>query len=84
MDVCDFLPVWFHFNGEFLRNSNGLFYVGDTQTMSYIDRNKLSLPEVVGHLRDHCTVKEGTLLHWLFLGRGMSTCLRALVDDRVC
>jgi len=53
MDVCDFLPVRFHFNGKFLRNSNGLFYVGGTQAMSYIDRDKLSLPEVVGHLRDH-------------------------------
>ncbi|CAD6268554.1 unnamed protein product [Miscanthus lutarioriparius] len=82
MDVCDFLLVRFHFNGDFLRNSNGLFYVGGTQAMSYIDRDKLSLPEVVGHLHDHCTVKEGTLLHWLFPGRDMSTGLRALVDDR--
>jgi alpha-galactosidase len=60
MDGCDFLPVRFHFNGEFLRNSNGLFYVGGTQAMSYIDRDKLSLPEVVGHLHDHFNVKEGT------------------------
>ncbi|XP_066374845.1 uncharacterized protein [Miscanthus floridulus] len=52
--------------------------------MSYIDRDKLSLPEVVGHLRDHCNVKEGTILHWLFPGRDMSTGLRALVDDKVC
>jgi alpha-galactosidase len=84
MDVCGVLPVRFHFNGEFLRNSNGLFYVGGTEAMSYIDRDKLSLPEVVGHLRDHCNVKEGTMLHWLFPGRDMSTGLRALVNDMVC
>ena len=52
--------------------------------MSYVDRDKLSLPEVLGHLRDHCDVKEGTILHWLFPGRDMRTGLRALVDDHVC
>jgi len=36
--------------------------------MSYIDRDKVSLPEVVGHLRDHLNVSEGVLLHWLFPG----------------
>jgi alpha-galactosidase len=46
MGVCHFLPVRFHYNGEFMRNSNGLFYVGGTQAMSYIDRDKLSLAEV--------------------------------------
>jgi len=84
MDVCDFLPVRFYFNGEFLSNSNELFYDGGTQAISYIDRDKLSVAEVAGHLRDHCNVKEGTMLHWLFPGRDMSTGLRALVDDRVC
>ena len=52
--------------------------------MSYVDRDKLSLPEVLGHLRDHCDVKEGTMLHWLFPRRDMRTGQRALVDDQVC
>jgi alpha-galactosidase len=78
------LPVHFHFNGEFFRNSNELFYVGGTEAISYIDRDRLSLSEVLGHLRDHCDVKEGTLLHWLFPGREMSIGLRALVDDKAC
>jgi len=52
--------------------------------LSFIDRDKMSLPKVVGHLRDHCNVKEGTMLHWLFPGTNMSTGLRALVDDKVC
>ena len=71
INFFDVLPVRFHFNGEFLRNSNDLFYVGGTQAMSYVDRDKLSLPKVLGHLRDHCDVKEGTMLHWLFPGRDM-------------
>jgi len=84
MDGCDLLPVRFHFNGEFVRKSDRLFYDRGTEAMSFIDRDKMSLPEVVGHLRDHCNVKEGTMLHWLFPGTNMSTCLRALVDDKVC
>jgi alpha-galactosidase len=84
MDPLDFLNVRFHFNGQFLKNGNELSYVGGTEAMSYIDRDKLSLPEVVGHLRDHFNVKEDTMLHWLFPGRDMTTGLRALVDDKVC
>ncbi|KAG0541094.1 hypothetical protein BDA96_03G466400 [Sorghum bicolor] len=45
MEFFDVLPVRFHFNGEFVRDSNDLFYVGGTQAMSYIDRDKLSLPK---------------------------------------
>jgi len=84
MDGCDLLPVQFHFNGEFVRKRDRLFYDRGTEAMSFIDRDKMSLPEVVGHLRDHCNVKEGTMLHWLFPGTNMSTGLRALVDDKVC
>ena len=84
MDGCDLLPVRFHFNGEFVRKSDRLFYDRGTEAMSFIDRDKMSLPEVVGHLCDHCNVKEGTMLHWLFPGTNMSTGLRALVDDKVC
>jgi alpha-galactosidase len=52
--------------------------------MSYIDRDKISLPEVVGHLRDHCIFSEGTSLHWLFPGKELENGLRVLVDDKVC
>ena len=44
----------------------------------------MSLPEVIGHLRDHCTVSEGTLLHWLFPGKELDSGLRVLVDDNSC
>jgi hypothetical protein len=33
MEFFDVLPVRFHFNGEFVRDSNDLFYVGGTQAM---------------------------------------------------
>jgi alpha-galactosidase len=52
--------------------------------MSYIDRDKISLPELVGHLRDHREVKEGSLLHWLFPRKELENGLRALVDDKAC
>jgi len=32
-------------------------YVGGREAMSYIDRDKVSLPEIVGHLRDHWNVR---------------------------
>ena len=78
------LTVRFHFNGEFVNDGKILQYVGGSEQMSYIDRDKVSLPEVIGHLKDHCAVEEGTLLHWLFPGRELKSGLRALVDDKVC
>ena len=43
-----------------------------------------SLPEVMGHLNDHCTVEEGALLHWLVPRRRLSNGLRVLMDDQAC
>jgi len=84
MDMLEMLTVRFHFNGEFVNDGKILQYVGGSEQMSYIDRDKVSLPEVIGHLKDHCAVEEGTLLHWLFPGRELKSGLRALVDDKVC
>ena len=42
------------------------------------------LPEVVGHLKDHCTISEGALLHWLFPGKELDSGLRVLLDDNAC
>ena len=52
--------------------------------MSYIDRDNVSLPEVVGHLREHLNVSEGVLLHWLFPGMELHDGLRVLLDDKAC
>lgn len=38
----------------------------------------------MGHLRDHCAVAEGALLHWLFPGKEPGNGLRVLLDDKAC
>ena len=45
MDVLGFLPVRFFYNGEFIRDGKMVHYCGGSQAMSYIDRDKVSLPE---------------------------------------
>lgn len=59
MDPLDLIHVMFHYNGEFVKNGNHMMYLGGSEAMSDIDRDKLSLPELLGHLRDHCTDVEG-------------------------
>ena len=51
-------------------------YVGGSQAVSYIERDKVSLPEIVGHLRDHWNMSAG--------GLRMEDGLRVLVDDNAC
>ena len=84
MDVFGTLPVRFHFNGEFIKSGSDLQYCGGYVAMAYIDRDKVSLPELVGHLKDHCVVLDGTLLHWLVPGKELKSGLRAIVDDNTC
>ncbi|OEL16751.1 hypothetical protein BAE44_0022230 [Dichanthelium oligosanthes] len=52
--------------------------------MSYIESDKLSLPEVMEHLKDHYKPSDPVLLHWLFSGKQLVDGLRALVDDKSC
>jgi hypothetical protein len=84
MDVFSTLAVRFHFNGDFINDGKNVHYIGGIQELSYIDRDKVSLPEVVGHLKDHCIVREGTLLHWLFPRKELRNGLRVLMDDKSC
>lgn len=84
MDPLDTLPIRFHYGGEFLRRGNNVYYLGEEVEVSYIDRDKVSLPEVMGHLKDYCTVEEEALLHWLVPGRQLSNGLRVLMDDQTC
>ncbi|CAN6279164.1 unnamed protein product [Urochloa humidicola] len=84
MDVLSKFVVRFHFNGEFMNDGKKVQYVGGREAMSYIDRDKVSLAEIVGHLRGHCTVEDGTLVHWLFPGKELDDGLRVLVDDKTC
>ncbi|EEE63217.1 hypothetical protein OsJ_18027 [Oryza sativa Japonica Group] len=84
MDRLEYLSVRFHFGGEFINNWRETFYVGGSEGMSYIERDKISLPELIGYLKDHCEVLPGMLLHWLFPGKELADGLRVLVDDKVC
>ncbi|PVH37572.1 hypothetical protein PAHAL_5G033900 [Panicum hallii] len=59
MDVIGTLAMRFHFGGDFVCDGSKKSYLGGREAMPYIDRDKVSLPEVVGHLRDHWNVFEG-------------------------
>jgi alpha-galactosidase len=52
--------------------------------VSFINRDKISLPEVMGHLKDHYNATDPVILHWLFPGKDLHNRLRALVDDQAC
>ncbi|RLN22151.1 hypothetical protein C2845_PM07G33790 [Panicum miliaceum] len=84
MDWISKLGVRFRILGKFINHVKKLHYVGGSEAMSYIDRDLVSLPEVLGHLKDHCKVEEGSLLHWLFPGKELSNGLRVLTDDKAC
>ncbi|KAK3164361.1 hypothetical protein QOZ80_1AG0016580 [Eleusine coracana subsp. coracana] len=82
MDPLETLHVRFHLNGEFCTVGNVMQYVGGKEAMSYIERDKVSYLEILGHLRDHMEIAEGTMLHWQFLGLSVSNGLRILYDDK--
>ncbi|KAG2606253.1 hypothetical protein PVAP13_4NG232544 [Panicum virgatum] len=66
MDPLDFLAVRFHFGGEFINDGKALHYCGGKEGISSIERDKISLPEITGHLKDHFQATDPVLLHWLF------------------
>ena len=84
MDPLDFIPVRFHFGGEFLNDGKTVHYIGGNEAMSYIERDKMSLPELSGHLKDHFDPSDPVLLHWLFPRKDLTDGLRILVDDSSC
>ena len=53
MDPLEYLHVRFHYNGEFLRGYRTLTYASGTLASSFIERDKLSFFELIGHLKDH-------------------------------
>ncbi|OEL22013.1 hypothetical protein BAE44_0016968 [Dichanthelium oligosanthes] len=74
MDKLDYLPIRFHFDRAFFSSDGQLKYVGGSSKMSYIEMDKLSLPEIIGHLTDHVVASYAMRLHWLCPG---SSCLTA-------
>jgi hypothetical protein len=86
MDPVDILQVRFHLRGQFDYDGFAMNYVGGSVGMSYIERDKLSLPELRGHLSDHTTisVEDHVDFYWLYPGEEISNGLRKLGDDQTC
>ena len=64
MDPSEILHVCFHLGGEFVRIGPNLHYVGGDEAMSDIERDKLSLQEVKGFLKDHMQLKESMKFYY--------------------
>ncbi|CAN6165856.1 unnamed protein product [Urochloa humidicola] len=86
MDAEDVLPVRFHFGEHFDYVENDVNYVGGGVEMSYLERDKVSLPELRGFLADHVDLTEPnhTEFHWLFPRAILGDGLRKLGDDKTC
>ncbi|CAL4955769.1 unnamed protein product [Urochloa decumbens] len=86
MDNLGFLLVRFHLGGEFVRLGNTIDFVGGDEAWSYIEREKVSICEIVGNLKRHMIItdKDLVFLHWLFPGKELVNGLRPLKDDKEC
>ena len=69
MDPTEDLSVRFHFLGEFVNEGRDMQYVGGRTEMSHIDRDKISLPEIKGHLADHVRASKEQLEVTLAISR---------------
>ena len=83
MDPSEILNIRFHIGGQFIHNGPVL-YVGGDEEMSHIERDKLSLQEVRGHLKDHVDLKESVKLYFLYPGKELADGLVFLFDDSGC
>jgi hypothetical protein len=70
--------------GDFIHIGPNLHYVGGDEEISEIERDKLSLQEVKGHLKDHLELKESMKLHFLVPGKELVDGLQFLYDDSGC
>ncbi|CAL4992125.1 unnamed protein product [Urochloa decumbens] len=84
MDNLEHLAVKFFFGGGFVDLDGELKYLGGTSGMSYIEIDKISLPEIMGHLGDHVAGTDVMRLHWLRGGKELRDGLMLLVDDGSC
>lgn len=75
------LSVRFHFGGEFMYIGPELDYIGGDHAMLEIEIDKVSLPELRGHLADHMDVVEELKLYFLIPGSELKDSLLFLYDD---
>jgi len=84
MGDSEVLVVRFHFNGVFVLDGSSVQYCNGDEGVSHIDKDKLSIPQLEGHLMDHTTFKRSVRMYWLPFGAAVNTGMRMLVDDKSC
>jgi len=84
MGYSEVLLVRFHFNGEFVVDGTLVEYCNGDYGVSHIDKDKLSIPELEGHLPDLTTIRRTVRMFWLPLGAPLNSGMRMLVDDKSC
>ena len=80
----DSICIRFHFGGSFTSVGGAQFYVGGDNAESWIDMDKLSYFEILGHLSDHYNSTGVLTLYWLIPGKHITNGLMLLVDDDSC
>jgi alpha-galactosidase len=84
MGDYEVLTVRFHFNGVFVLDGSTVQYCNGTEGVSHIEKDKLSIPELEGHLLDHTIFKRSVRMYWLPFGAAVNSGMRLLVDDKTC
>ena len=80
----EFIGVRFHYGGMFAREGTKLHYHGGKTGISFIDKDKISLPEIKGYLQDHTDISKAAMIYWHVPGKELADGLITLVDDQSC
>jgi hypothetical protein len=84
MGDSEVLAVRFHFNGVFVVDGSLLNYCNGDEGISHIEKDKLSIPELEGHLLDHTIFRKSVRMYWLPCGAAVHTGMMMLIDDKSC
>jgi alpha-galactosidase len=84
MSEFEVLEVRFHFNGNFVVDGSKMLYCNGDWGVSHIEKDKISIPELEGHMLDHTTFPRSVRMHWLPYGAELNSGMRLLVDDKSC
>jgi alpha-galactosidase len=84
MGDSEVLTIRFHFDGIFVLDGSTVQYCNGIEGVSHIEKDKLSIPKLEGHLLDHTTFKRSVRMYWLPFGAAVSSGMRLLVDDKTC
>ena len=84
MSEFEVLEVRFHFNGDFVLDGLKMLYCNGDCGVSHIEKDKISILELEGHLLDHTTFPRFVRMHWLPYGAELNSGMRLLVDDKSC